>query len=136
MKIDQRDDEIRKIYADLVDKTKPQLRRYKCVVSILSGVVFLIILGVTIQYWIMPTVAYSTSILIGGLLCSLYGALLLALRAFSSPSTLGLMCVTFPGGNPRLFVELMKARFSAIVGVYFVVAGFSLQAAAMLAFGS
>jgi len=33
-------------------------------------------------------------------------------------------------------VELMKSRFSARVGVYFIVVGFSIQAAVMLALGS
>jgi vacuolar-type H+-ATPase subunit I/STV1 len=136
MKVAQMDDEIRKIYADLVDKTKPELKRYKCTVSILSGVVFLVILGVIIQYWMTPNVAHSTSISIGGLLCSLYGALLLAIGALSSSPTLGLMCITFAGGNPKLFVGLMKSRFSALVGVYFIVGGFAIQAAVMLAFRS
>ena len=56
--------------------------------------------------------------------------------AFSSPSTLGLMSMTRLDSNPKLFAELMKSRLSAIVGVYFIVGGFSIQAAVMLAFGS
>ena len=39
-------------------------------------------------------------------------------------------------GNSKLFTELMKSRFSAIVGVCFVVGGFFIQALAMLVFGN
>jgi hypothetical protein len=132
MKIDQMSAGERKTYDWLVNKAKPELKRYKYTVSILSGVVFLVILGVARQYWIMPTVAYSTSVSIGGLLCSLYGALLLAVGALSSLPTLGLMSMTRFNGNPKLFAELAKARFSALVGVCFIVGGFFVQALVML----
>ncbi|HEX73825.1 MAG TPA: hypothetical protein G4N93_01565 [Dehalococcoidia bacterium] len=46
------------------------------------------------------------------------------------------MSMTRLCGNPKLFAELMKSRLSAIVGVYFILGGFSIQAAVMLAFGS
>ncbi len=66
----------------------------------------------------------------------MYGALLLALGAIAMPSTLGLMSMTRFDGNSKLFAELMKSRFSALVGVYFIVGGFSIQASTMLRFGS
>ena len=93
-------------------------------------------LGVIIWYWIRPDATYSTALLIGGQLYALVGSLLLIIGALSSPSTLGLMCMTRAGGNSQLFAELMKSRFSAIVGVCFVVGGFSIQAAVTLVFGS
>ena len=136
MKANQMSDGERKTYTWLLNETKPEINRYRRKVIIGSTVVFLTVLGVIIWYWVRPTVAYSTSLLIGGLLYAWYGALLLALRALSSPSTLGLMSMTRFDGNSKLFAELMKSRFSAIVGVYFIVGGFSIQAAVMLAFGS
>lgn len=66
----------------------------------------------------------------------MWGALLLALGAFSSPSTLGLMSMTRLDGNSKLFAELMKSRLSAIVGVYFIVSGLFIQGLAMVVFGS
>jgi hypothetical protein len=136
MKIDQMSAEERKTYNWLVNETKPELKRYRCMVICGSVVVFLVVLGVIIGYWIDHTVTYVNALLVGGQLYALYGALLLALRAFSSPSTLGLMTMTRYNGNPKLFVELMKARFSAVVGVYFVVGGFFIQAAVRLVFGN
>ena len=136
MKDDQISDEERKIYIRLVHKTKPALKRHQYKVIIGSTVVFLTVLGIIIWYWNRPTVSYSTSLLIGGGLYALWGALLLALGAVSTPSTLGLMSMTRVGFNSKLFAELMKSRFSALVGIYFIVGGFSLQASAMLNFGS
>ena len=93
-------------------------------------------LGIIRWYWNRPTVAYSTSLLIGGGLYALWGALLLAVGAVSSPSTLGLMSMTRIDGNSKLFMELMKSRFSAIVGVSFIVGGFSIQLFGTLLSGS
>lgn len=135
MKASQMSDEERETYTWLVNKTKTELKRYRCKVIIVSIVVFLAVFGVIVWYWIRPTIAYSTSLSIGGLLYAWYGALLLALMAFSSPSTLGLMSMTRIDGNSKLFAELMKSRFSTIVGICFIVGGFSIQAAVMLAFG-
>ena len=134
MKNDQMSEEVRKIYDGLLNKTRPEINRYQRKVVTGSIVVFLVVLGAVIWYWISPTVAYSTSLLIGGQLYALYGALLLAVGALSSPSTLGLMCITFPGGNSKLFAALMRSRFTARVGVYFIVGGFSIQAAVTLLF--
>ena len=136
MKIDQMSAEERKTYNWLLNETKPELKRYRCKVIIYSIVVFLVVLGGIIWHWNSPTIACSTSLLIGGLLYAFWGALLLVWGAFSSPSTLGLMSMTRLGGNPMLFAELMKSRFSALVGIYFIVGGFAIQAAAMLAFGN
>jgi len=136
MKSIQMNDEEKKIYAMLVERAKPELKRYRRKVIIGSVMMFLAVLGLIIWYWVTSTVANSTSLLIGGLLYAFWGALLLTLGAVSSPSTLGLMSMTRLDGNPKLFAELMKARFSAIVGVDFIVVGFSIQAVAMLAFGS
>ena len=136
MKYNQMSDEEREIYTTLLNKTKPKINRHRRKVIIASIVVSLVVLGTIIWYWNRPTVAYSTSLLIGGGLYALWGALLLARGAVSSPSTLGLMSMTRWDGNSKLFVELMKSRFSALVGVYFIVGGFSLQASAMLSFGS
>ena len=136
MKYNQMSDEEREVYTELLNTAKPDINRHRSEVIIASIVVSLVVLGVIIWYWIRPTVSISTSLLIGGQLYALWGALLLALGAFSSPSTFGLMSMTRVGGNPKLFAELMKSRFSAIVGVSFIVIGFSIQAAVTLAFGS
>ena len=136
MKANQMSDGERKTYVWLVNETKPELKRHQCEVIIASTVVFLVVLGVMIWYGIRPTVAYSTSLLIGGQLYSLYGALLLALGAVSSPSTLGLISMARWDGNPKLFAELMKSRFSALVGISFIMCGFTIQALAMLSSGS
>ena len=136
MKSNQMGDSERETYTRFVKETKPVLKRYQCKVIIASIVVFLVVLGIIIWYCNRPTVAYSTSLLIGGGLYALWGALLLALGAFSSPTTLGLMSMTRFNGNSKLFAELMKSRFSAIVGVSFIVGGFSIQAAVTLVFGS
>ena len=93
-------------------------------------------LGIIAWYWISPTAAHSTSVLIGGQLYMLYGALLLAGGAFSSPSVLGLMSMTRCDGNSKLFAELMKSRFAATVGIYFVVIGFSIQTTVTLMIGN
>ena len=136
MKYNQMSDEERKTYTWLVNKTKPEIKRYRRKVIIASIVVSLVVLGIIIWYWNRPTVAYSTSLLIGGGLYALWGALLLALGAVSSPSTLGLMSMTRWDGNSKLFMELMKSRFSAIVGVSFIVGGFSNQSICMLLLGT
>ena len=137
MKGNQMSDGERETYTRFVRETKPALKRYQCKVIIGSTVVFLTVLGIIIiWYWVRPTVSISTSLLIGGGLYALYGALLLALGAVSTPSTLGLMSMTRFDGNSKLFAELMKSRLSARVGIYFVVLGFSLQVLTMLSFGS
>ena len=136
MKSNQMSDSERETYTRFVKETKPVLKRYQCKVIIASIVVSLVVLGVIIWYWNRPTVAYSTSLLIGGGLYALWGALLLALGAVSSPSTLGLMSMTRWDGNSKLFMELMKSRFSAIVGVSFIVGGFSIQSICMLLLGT
>ena len=136
MKGNQMSEGERETYAWLVNETKPVLKRYRYKVIIASLVAFLTVLGIIIWYLNMPTVAYSTSLLIGGGLYALWGALLLALGAVSSPSTLGLMSMTRFNGNPKLFMELMKSRFCAIVGVSFIVGGFSIQSIDMLLFGT
>ncbi len=137
MKDNQMSDGERETYARFANETKPELKRHRRKVIIRSVVAFLAVLGaIRIWYWITSTATFGTSLLIGGQLYALWGALLLALGALSSPPTLGLMSMTRWDGNSRLFAELMKARFSAIVGVYFIVGGFFIQASAMLVFGS
>lgn len=141
MKANQMSKGERETYKWLVNKTKPELKRHQYKVVIRSIVVFLAVLGVIILYWLRPTVAYGTSLLIGGGLYALWGALLLALGAFSNPSTLGLMSMTRAedmafDGNSKLFEELMKSRLSARVGIYFVVLGFFIQVLTMLVLGS
>ena len=136
MKSNQMSDSERETYTRFVKETKPVLKRYQCKVIIASIVVFLVVLGIIIWYCNMPTVAYSTSLLIGGGLYALWGALLLALGAFSSPTTLGLMSMARFNGNSKLFAELMKSRLSAIVGVSFIVGGFSIQSICMLLLGT
>ena len=136
MKDDQMSDEERKTYTTLLNKAKPEINRHRRKVIICSIIVFLVVLGIIIWYLNMPTVTYSTSLLIGGQLYALWGALLLVLGAVSGPPTLGLMSMTRVGGNSRLFAELMKSRFSARVGIYFIVGGFSIQALVMLVFRS
>ena len=126
----------RETYTRFINETKPELRRHRRKVIIGSIVVFLVVLGVIIWYWVRPTVSISTSLSIGGQLYALYGALLLVLGAVSSSHTLGRICMTLVDGNPKLFAGLMKSRFSAIVGVCFVVGGLAIQAAVTLVFGS
>ena len=130
----QMSDSERETYTRFVNETKPEINRYQRKVIIGSVVIFLIVLGAIIWYWISPTVAYSTSLLIGGQLYALYGALLLAVGAFSSPSILALMSMTRWDGNSKLFAALMMSRFSARVGIYFIVGGFSIQASVTLVF--
>jgi len=136
MKSNQMSDGEREIYITLLNIAKPDINRHRRKVIIGSIVVFLVVLGIIIWYWVRPTVSISTSLLIGGGLYALWGALLLALGAFSKPFTLGLMSMTRVGFNSKLFLELMKSRFTAIVGVCFIVIGFSIQAAVTLALGS
>ncbi|MBA7658047.1 hypothetical protein ES703_65995 [subsurface metagenome] len=136
MKYNQMSDEERKAYTMLLNKAKPELKRHRCEVIIASTVVSLAVLGVIIWYWITPTIAVALAFRLGGQLYALWGALLLVLGAVSSPYTFGMMCMTFPDGNPKLFEELMKSQFSAIVGVCFIVGGFSIQSFGMLLFGS
>ncbi len=136
MKNNQMNEGERETYTWLVNETKPALKRHRCKVVIASIVVFLAVLGVIVWYLIRPAVPISTSLSIGGQLYALWGALLLVLGAVSSPFTLGQMSMTRWDGNAKLFAELMKSRLSAIVGVYFIVGGFSIQASAMVVFGS
>jgi hypothetical protein len=138
MKIDQIDNEERKIYTLFEDKTKPELKRYRCRLIIASVVVSLAGLGGMIWFCIMPTITCCDVLLIGGLFYSLCGAVILAVAAVSSKATIRLMCMTFTYGNIKLFAGFMKARFSAIVGICFLVGGFFIQASAMamLMFGS
>ena len=136
MRVNQMSDSERETYTRFVKETKPALKRHQYKVVIASIVVFLVVLGVIVWYWVRPTVSISTSLSVGGQLYAFWGALLLVLGALSSPSTLGLMSMTRWDGNSKLFAELMKSRFTAIVGVYFIVIGFSIQAAVTLALGS
>ena len=127
MKANQMSDGERKTYTWLVNETKPELRKYQCEVISASIVIFLVGLGAIIWCWISPTVSYSTSLLIGGLFYAWYGTLLLALGAISSPITLGRMSMTRWDGNPKLFEELMRSRFSAHIGIWFLVGAFAIQ---------
>ncbi len=136
MKANQMSDGERETYAWLLNKTRTELNKHRCKVIIASIVVFLVVLGIIVWYWNRPSVAYSTSLLIGGGLYALWGALLLALGIVSSPLTLGLMSMTRVGYNSKLFAELMKSRFAAIVGVSFIVGGFSIQSICMLLWGT
>lgn len=131
---DQLSDEEKKIYKMLVNKTQPELSKYQWMVVIISALIFILIVTAIRSWWVSPTVTPSTSLLLGGQLYALYGGLLLAVGAFSSPSTLALLSMTYTSGNPRLFASLMKARFAARVGVWFVVGGFLIQGATMLVF--
>ena len=136
MRVNQMSEGERETYEWLVNKTKPELKRHQYKVVIGSIVVFLVVLGIVIWYWIMPPLAHSTSLLIGGQLYALWGALLLARGAWSSPPTLGLMSMTRWDGNSKLFMKLMKSRFNAVVGISFIVGGFSIQSICMLLFGT
>jgi len=136
MKDSQMSDEEKEVYARLINETSPTIRKHQRRVVCGSIVVSLVILGLTIWYWLRPTVAYSASFLIGGSLYALWGALLLALGAVSNPTTIGLMSMTCFDGNPKLFAELMKSRSNARVGIGFIMAGFSIQAATLLTFAS
>jgi len=126
----------RETYDLLVNQTKPEINKHRRWVIIGSTVIFLLVLITIVRFWIIPTVTITTSLLIGGQLYALWGALLLVLGAVSSPPTLGLMSMTKYDGNSKLFAELMKSRFSAIVGISFIVGGFSIQAVALLAVAS
>ena len=136
MRVNQMSDEEREIYTTLLNIAKPVINRHRRRVISRSIVVFLAVLGVVILYWVRPTVSISTSLSLGGQLYALWGALLLAKGAFSSPSTFGLMSMTRVGDNSKLFMELMKSRFSAIVGISFIVGGFSIQSICMLLLGT
>ena len=85
MRVNQMSDEEREIYTTLLNIAKPDINRHRRKVIIGSIVVFVAVLGVVILYWVRPTVAYSTSLLIGGGLYALWGALLLAKGAFQVP---------------------------------------------------
>ena len=135
MKYSQMSDEERKTYTMLLNIAKPEINRHRRKVIIGSIMVFLVVLFVMIWYWIGPTVTPSNSLIIGGQFYALWGALLLALGVVSSPLTLGLMSMTRVDFNSKLFAELMKSRFSAIVGVYFVVGGFLIQGLTMVVSG-
>lgn len=136
MKDSQMSEGERETYASLVNETKPVINKHRRKVVISSIVVFLVVLGVIIWYWRMPTVTHSTSLLIGGALYGLWGALLLALGAVSNPTTVGLMSMTRYDANHKLFAELMKSRLNARVGIMFLVGTFSIQAATTLTFGN
>ncbi len=136
MRGNQMSDEEREIYTTLLNIAKPDINRHRRKVIIRSIVAFLAVVVIIIWYWNRPTVAYSTSLSLGGQFYALWGALLVVLAALSSPSTLGLMSMTRWDGNSKLFAELMKSQFSALVGISFIICGFIIQALAMLSSGS
>ena len=125
----------KKTYTKFVDESKQSINRYRWLVSIMSTVVFVAISSGIIELWMSPTVEHHTSLLIGGGLFSLYGALLLAVGVISKPEILALISMTYTGGNIRLFRQLMKVRLTAQVGIYFIVGGFLMQAVVMLVLG-
>jgi hypothetical protein len=129
-------DQESKTYAWLLNETKPELGRHRRRVVIGSILASLAILCFIKCYWLTPTLTDSTRLVIGGQFYALFGALLLAIGAISRPSTLGLMSMTRLNGNPKLFAELMKSRFSARVGIGFVVGGFLMQGLVMIISGS
>jgi len=124
----------RDTYERLLKETEGEVRRYRRRVIGMSIVVALVIFALIRWYWIGPSIDHKTSLLIGGLFYAFYGGLLLALQAFSSPSTLALMSMSRFNGNSRLFAQLMKSGFSAKVGVCFIVAGFCIQGTTMVVF--
>ena len=102
MKANQISDEEREIYTTLLNIAKPDINRHRRKVIIRSIVAFLVVVFIIIWYWVRPAVSISTSLLIGGGSYALYGVLLLARGAVSSPSTLGLMSMTRVGFNSNL----------------------------------
>lgn len=134
MKQDLLTDTEKETYARFVNESKRELKRFRVVVSILSSLVFITISYGIIQWWMSQNVAVDTSLVIGGALFSLYGALLLSLGAVSKPETVALMSMTRYDGNPKLFAQLMKARLSAQVGVYYIVGGVFIQSTTILVF--
>jgi hypothetical protein len=136
MKPEQMSDQEKKTYKWLVNEAQPSISKYQRKIAIISVVMFLIIVAAIWSWWVSPTVTISESLLLGGQLYSLYGGLLLAVGAFSSPSTLALLSMTRWNGNSSLFASLMNTRVAARVGVCFVVGGFAVQGATMLVFGN
>ena len=56
MKANQMSDEERKTYTMLLNKAKPEINRHRRKVVIISIVIFLLVLGVIICYWITYSV--------------------------------------------------------------------------------
>lgn len=126
-----------KIYTWMVNETSSELKKHKNKVVLISIGISIVIFSLIMSYWTKSTtVTHTTSLLIGAQLYSFYGALLLAIGAISSPPTLGLMSMTRLNGNPKLFSALMKSRFSARVGIGFVIAGFLMHGIVMITYGS
>lgn len=132
----QMTDEEKTTYDRWVSETKPEIDRYRRRLVIMSVVISIGLGGLIMSYWLGRGVTYTTSVTIGGYFYALYGALLLALQAFSRPHTLALMSMTRVNGNPRLFAQLMKSRLSAQVGICFIAAGFCFQGVATLLSGT
>lgn len=128
----EQDSQKQEYYDSLIKETKPRLNKYKQVVVIVSIAVFMIIAYLVYSYWMRPSVAHFTSIVIGAQFYSLYGALLLSLGAIAKPYTLALMSMTITGCNADLFTALMKSRFTARIGISFVVFGFLVSGIVML----
>lgn len=126
------DSEEQEFYESLMERAKPRLARNKWQVIIGSIGVSIIISYLVYGYWVGLSVSHFTSIVIGAQFCSLWGAFLLTLGAVAKPSTLALMSMTKVSYNADLFVELMKSRFTAKVGIGFVFFGFLINGIVMM----
>jgi hypothetical protein len=116
----------------LIKETAPALKDYRRKLISISVIITVVISAAMVKYWLNPAMGPKLSLSLGSQLLSLYGGLLIAIGAFQKVSKIASMSMTFIGANPRLFTELSKARYAAIAGVYFIVAGFAMQAAITL----
>jgi hypothetical protein len=116
----------------LIKETKDKLKQQKMILTITSGLVFVAIAILIYSYWINPNLSNLTSIIIGGQLYTVYGAVLSATGAFTKISTIGLMSMARWDGNPKLFYELRKSSMASIVGICFIGFGFLIQSIGMI----
>ncbi len=115
-------------------ETAPVRRRFRIILISGSSFIIFVLLAFMAWFWVNPNMGPKISLSVGSQLFLLYGALVIAIGAFQKVSKIALMSTTFWGVNRNLFAELMKSKDAAIVGIYFIMAGFFIQAVVTLLF--
>ncbi len=115
-----------------IKETKPRVNKVKSLLIVGSIGVSLVIALLTRSYWVGGNISYTTSLIIGGQLFTLYGAALAAAGATYRTTAMTLMSMTRYDGNPELFYQLTKTTLFTKTGFYFLTFGLLVQAASMI----
>lgn len=108
----------------LLKEASPYVQKFRRVLIPAAAVVFI---GVCLAIgWEFKLGDWSSSLLLGGLGFSTFGAAIVIVGAVPKKLTAIEMSKTKFNGNPQLLGELLKNRLAAWVGIGFILLGFLL----------